>query len=100
MELLGKSGVFPLDSFVRVDPDHLRRELPEIQAYMQRDPATAGILTHKEVRGRVIPSLGMKYSCFGVICVDIGTYRSCSPSFGVRWIHSVRWWFCYRYGVL
>ena len=63
MELLGERGIFPLDSFVRVDPDRLRRELPEMQAYVQRDPVTAGLLTHKEVRGMVvIPSFGMSYS--------------------------------------
>ena len=50
VELLGEVGFFPLDTFVRVDPDRLRRELPEMQAYLQRDPGTAGSLTHKEVR--------------------------------------------------
>lgn len=64
MELLGERGIFPLDSFVRVDPDRLRRELPEMQGYVQRDPATAGLLTHKEVRGRVlIRSLGIRIRC-------------------------------------
>lgn len=38
-----------MESFVQVDPDRLRRELPEMQAYVRRDPVTAGTLTHKEV---------------------------------------------------
>ena len=50
MGLLSERGIFPMDAFVRVDPDRLRRELPEMQAYVRRDPETAGSLTHKEVR--------------------------------------------------
>lgn len=50
MRLLGEYGLFPMEDFVQVDPDSLRRELPEMQAYLRRDPGTAGSLTHKEVR--------------------------------------------------
>lgn len=50
MGLLGERGIFPMDAFVQVDPDQLRRELPEMQGYVQRNPETAGSLTHKEVR--------------------------------------------------
>lgn len=40
--------LFPLDSFVTVDPDSLRELLPETKEYIQRDPYTAGMLTQKE----------------------------------------------------
>ena len=62
VELLGEVGFFPLDTFVRVDPDRLRRELPEMQAYLQRDPGTAGSLTHKEVRDFTV--LSQERRCF------------------------------------
>lgn len=50
MSLLDEEGIFPMDAFVQVDPDRLRRELPEMSAYLERDEGTAGSLTHKEVR--------------------------------------------------
>lgn len=50
MGLLGERGIFPLEDFVHVDPDRLRRELPEMKEYVRRDSGTAGSLTHKEVR--------------------------------------------------
>lgn len=46
---LSKQGLFPLQSFVVVDPDYLRKELPETQEYIRRDPSTAGYMTQKEV---------------------------------------------------
>jgi hypothetical protein len=46
---LSKRGLFPLQSFVVVDPDHLREKLPETQEYIRRDPSTAGYMTQKEV---------------------------------------------------
>ena len=46
---LNHNCLFPLDSFVRVDPDSLREMLPETKEYIKRDPATAGMLTQKEV---------------------------------------------------
>ena len=42
-------GVFPLKAFVYIDPDELRMNLPEFKGYNDRDPATAGKLTQKEV---------------------------------------------------
>lgn len=50
MGLLGERGLFPMEAFVQVDPDRLRRELPEMEGYVKRDSGTAGSLTHKEVR--------------------------------------------------
>lgn len=46
---LSKRGLFPLHSFVVVDPDHLREKLPETKEYIRRNPATAGYMTQKEV---------------------------------------------------
>jgi hypothetical protein len=46
---LSKRGLFPLHSFVIVDPDQIREKLPEAQEYITRDPSTAGFLTQKEV---------------------------------------------------
>ena len=46
---LNHNCLFPLDSFVRVDPDSLREMLPETKEYIKRDPVTAGMLTQKEV---------------------------------------------------
>ena len=46
---LNKSGIFPLDAFVNVDPDNIRDLLPETEGYNKRDPSTMGFLTQKEV---------------------------------------------------
>jgi hypothetical protein len=48
MKWLYNKDLFPLDSFVRVDPDSLRELLPETKEYIQKDPHTAGMLTQKE----------------------------------------------------
>lgn len=49
MGILGERGMFPMKAFVQVDPDRLRRELPEMDGYVKRSSGTAGSLTHKEV---------------------------------------------------
>ena len=41
-------GRFPLMAFARVDPDEIRRHLPEFQLYVDSNPASAGELTRKE----------------------------------------------------
>ncbi|CAM9413400.1 unnamed protein product [Ectocarpus fasciculatus] len=48
MGVLGERGLFPMEDFVQVDPDRLRRRLPEMEGYVRSDPGTAGSLTHKE----------------------------------------------------
>lgn len=48
MKWLDETGHFPLASFVQVDPDVIRYQLPEMSGYLQRDMATAGIMTHRE----------------------------------------------------
>jgi hypothetical protein len=46
VKLLDKKGLFPLSSFVKVDPDHIRVQLPECDAYARCH--NAGYLTWKE----------------------------------------------------
>jgi predicted kinase len=48
MRFLSEKGLFSLASFVQVDPDIIRFELPEMPGYLSRDKTTAGTLTHKE----------------------------------------------------
>jgi predicted kinase len=48
MKQLHDKGRFPLDDFVKVDPDSVRHQLPEFELYVQKEPETAGILTRKE----------------------------------------------------
>lgn len=45
MRKLVERGLFPLLAFVRVDPDELRRYLPEFHLYIQQNPKNAGTLT-------------------------------------------------------
>ncbi len=49
IEWLYKEDLFPLNAFVRVDPDILRELLPETKSYIEIDPIKAGKLTQKEV---------------------------------------------------
>jgi predicted kinase len=45
---LVRKGRFPLMAFVRVNPDDIRRELPEFPLYVRDNPDFAGELTNKE----------------------------------------------------
>jgi len=45
---LGEKGRFPLDSFVMVDPDEIRRLLPEFDTYVEQYVHLAGEQTRKE----------------------------------------------------
>jgi len=45
---LVKRGRFPLLAFVTVDPDEIRRRLPEFALYAEKAPKLAGELTRKE----------------------------------------------------
>ena len=49
IEWLYKEDLFPLNAFVRVDPDILRELLPETKSYIEIDPVKAGNFTQKEV---------------------------------------------------
>jgi hypothetical protein len=48
MQLLDKHGLLPLRSFVRIDLDRIRAQLPETKTYMQLNKRTAGLLTQLE----------------------------------------------------
>lgn len=48
MKWLASHKYFPLESFVMVDPDQIRYQLPEMSGYLYHNPTTAGSLTHKE----------------------------------------------------
>ena len=48
MRRLVDKGRFPLVAFVNVDPDELRRKLPEYHLYANLAPELAGELTRKE----------------------------------------------------
>lgn len=48
MNKLVEEGRFPLLAFVSVDPDEIRRHLPEFHLYVEESPELAGELTRKE----------------------------------------------------
>ena len=50
MRVLVERERFPLPAFVIVDPDEIRRLLPEYHMYIAENPELAGELTRKEVR--------------------------------------------------
>lgn len=41
-------GYFPLDQFIKVDPDMLKSEIPEFPGYLKENPDTAATLLHGE----------------------------------------------------
>ncbi|KAL3921547.1 MAG: hypothetical protein SGILL_002691 [Bacillariaceae sp.] len=45
---LHKRGIFPLEKFVKIDPDMLKSELPEMAGYLQHDSESAATKLHKE----------------------------------------------------
>ncbi len=49
MRVLVEKSRFPLPAFVIVDPDEIRRLLPEYHMYIAENPKLAGQLTRKEV---------------------------------------------------
>ena len=42
LQWLEEEGLFPLSSYVLVDPDMFRERLPESEEYKRRNPQTAG----------------------------------------------------------
>mmetsp|Transcript_21811 Transcript_21811/g.44888 ORF Transcript_21811/g.44888 Transcript_21811/m.44888 type:complete len:492 (+) Transcript_21811:76-1551(+) len=48
IKILSSQGLFPLQSFVSVDPDEIRHQFPEFHLYATLSPEMAGELTHKE----------------------------------------------------
>jgi adenylylsulfate kinase-like enzyme len=45
---LHQRGIFPLEHFVKIDPDMLKSELPEMAGYLQHDAESAATKLHKE----------------------------------------------------
>ena len=45
---LHKRSIFPLQHFVKIDPDMLKVELPEMSGYLQHDSESAATKLHKE----------------------------------------------------
>lgn len=48
VNFLVEKGYFPLQGFIVIDPDEIRRRLPEYSMYIEHCPEKAGNLTHKE----------------------------------------------------
>ncbi|KAL9190466.1 hypothetical protein ACHAXT_007677 [Thalassiosira profunda] len=48
MKQLASRGLFPLGSYVIVDPDEIRQHFPEYHLYAEQSPKRAGELTHRE----------------------------------------------------
>ena len=45
---LHERGLFPLDDYVKIDPDMLKSELPEMAGFLQADRASAATKLHRE----------------------------------------------------
>jgi hypothetical protein len=45
---LFQKQLFPLDAFIKIDPDMLKSELPEMAGYLQADPQSAATNLHRE----------------------------------------------------
>jgi hypothetical protein len=48
LSTLHNSGLFPLDGFLKIDPDMLKVELPEMSGYLRVDPESAATKIHRE----------------------------------------------------
>lgn len=48
MKQLSSKGLFPLKSYIVVDPDEIRSHFPEYHLYARHSPERAGELTHRE----------------------------------------------------
>jgi Zeta toxin len=71
---LVESGRFPLKAFVIVDPDEIRRILPEYYIYIEHNPERAGDLTRKEA-GFIAEILTLAALQSGKNCVVDGSLR-------------------------
>ena len=48
MRWMSQNQVFPVESVVKIDPDHFKAAMPEWGGYLQQDRAQAGTLCHRE----------------------------------------------------
>jgi hypothetical protein len=63
---LSRTGVFPLDSVVKIDPDHFKSAMPEWEGYKTANQLEAGSMTHKE--SGFIQELAQEMSLRGCEC--------------------------------
>ena len=47
MSWLSECGIFPIEGFIRIDPDHFKRVMPEWEGYRKKSEA-AGTFCHQE----------------------------------------------------
>lgn len=59
VEFLSDKGCLPLDQFTTIDPDEIRKALPEWEGYVKHDPLAAAKKTQKEA-GQIAEILGYK----------------------------------------
>lgn len=45
---LHSTGFFPLDQFLKIDPDMIKSEIPEFAGYLRENPETAATMLHAE----------------------------------------------------
>lgn len=74
LKKLVENGRFPLVAFVRVDPDVIRRYLPEFNLYVQQNPERAGEYTNKEA-GYIAEILTLAGLCLGRNVIVDGSLR-------------------------
>jgi hypothetical protein len=48
LSTLHQSSLFPLEGFLKIDPDMLKMELPEMSGYLRADPESAATKIHRE----------------------------------------------------
>jgi hypothetical protein len=48
MSTLNERGLFPMDHLLKIDPDKIKSELPEMAGYLSIDPASAATKVHRE----------------------------------------------------
>jgi len=73
---LAHRGYFPLQSFVTVDPDDIRRHLPEFDVYVSKTPQQAGEFTKKEA-GYIAETMTQIALQRGLNVLVDGTLRDC-----------------------
>jgi hypothetical protein len=78
MRMLVEKERFPLPAFVIVDPDEIRRLLPEYHMYIAENPALAGELTRKEVCGHKLKIL-LKVFAISILLIKQCPYSLLSP---------------------
>ena len=70
IDALRRDGLLPLRSFVRIDLDHIRAQLPETKTYMGLNKRTAGLLTQLEAGAIAEIATEEAYKQVGVVVID------------------------------